>query len=817
MTLKASLFLPTLATTMVLLATGDEASSSSAPSEVPVWETLRERIALTVFYHATNGPNWTDNAYWLTDAPVGKWYGVVADDDGRVTGLHLGANDLSGEIPPAPVNLGRLTELRLHRNQLSGEIPAELGDLASLTELRLARNQLSGELPPELGDLASLTELRLARNQLSGEIPAELAALDNLTALRLHSNQLNGEIPPELGSLASLTSLWLNDNMLSREIPAELGNLASLTSLRLVANRLTGEIPPELGNLASLTSLQLDVNQLSGEIPPELGSLASLTSLQLDANQLSGEMPPELGSLASLTSLQLDANQLSGGMPPELGSLASLTSLRLDDNMLSGEMPPELGNLASLTELWLDANQLSGGMPPELGSLASLTSLRLNDNMLSGGIPPELGTIASLTSLRLNDNKLTGEIPPEVGDLANRIELWLRGNLLNGEIPDGPLPVRVGTPAASPPPVGEPITVALVETLNGRRFRRPTDIGTYPVGPGGGAGPGVFVAELAGRIMLLHPDGGEAVWLLDIRDRVSRLGTQEGLFSVALDPRFEDTGHLWLSYTPLGNPLRLRLSRFAADLDDLRRVEPGSELVVVEVEQPSRYHAGGALRFGPDGMLYVGLGDGQPNDDPRGEGQNLETLLGSVIRIDVAGTSEASRYAVPPDNPFVDVPGARPEIWAYGLRHPWRMAFDAATGALWAGDVGQDWVEEIDRIEAGGNYGWNRLEGTRCFNPPEGCGPEGTVLPVVEYGHHLGCAVTGGVVYWGKAVPALVGRYLFSDFCSGRLWALSPDGGDVVEVAVSPRMVSSFGTNADGEVYVLTFGGTVLSIAPPQS
>ncbi len=237
--------------------------------------------------------------------------------------------------------------------------------------------------------------------------------------------------------------------------------------------------------------------------------------------------------------------------------------------------------------------------------------------------------------------------------------------------------------------------------------------------------------------------------------------------------------------------------------------------MILEIEQLSRYHAGGALRFGPDGMLYLALGDGQPNNDPRGDGQNLETLQGSIVRIDVTAASEASPYAVPSDNPFTGIPDARPEIWAYGLRHPWRMAFDPATGELWAGDVGQDRKEEINRIEAGGNYGWNRLEGTQCFNPPQGCERMGTVPPIVEYGHHLGCAVTGGVVYRGSAIPALAGHYLFSDSCTGRLWALRPDGGDVTEIGVSPRRVLSFGTDVDGEVYLSTLEGSVLRIEPP--
>ena len=388
-----------------------------------------------------------------------------------------------------------------------------------------------------------------------------------------------------------------------------------------------------------------------------------------------------------------------------------------------------------------------------------------------------------------------------------------------GAVPVTPVATASPSPAAASPtaPIEAPLTVGFAEVFGGREFDRPIEIGTYPVGPVGPAdrtAPGVFVAEQDGYILVLHPDADEAVELLDISDRVSRRGNEEGLLSVALDPRFDETGHLWVYYSPSGVPRMSRLSRFTVDPADPLRVLPDSELVIIEVEQPYSNHNGGAIRFGPDGMLYLGYGDGGSGGDPRDHGQNLATLLGSLIRIDVRDASAEAPYAIPSDNPFVGVDGARPEIWAYGLRNPWRMAFDPETGALWVGDVGQREIEEIDRIERGDNYGWNRLEGTRCYEPSQGCDREGTVLPVAEYTHNLGCSVTGGVVYRGEAIPALAGHYLFSDFCSGRLWAFPLDGGEVVEVAVSPRPVSSFGTDADGEVYVLTFGGAVLRIVP---
>ena len=724
-----------------------------------------EQEALTAFYRATNGPDWTNDTGWLTDAPLGEWHGVVVDDDGGVTGLRLPENELSGEIPPELASLANLTVLELRGNRLSGEIPTALASLAGLTALDLGGNQLSGEIPPELASLTNLTVLDLRVNELSGEIPPQLASLANLTALNLQRNQLSGEIPPELAGLANLEGLRLFGNQLSGEIPGRLGNLANLTVLNLSQNQFSGQIPRQLGDPANLEVLRLFDNQLSGEIPRQLGYLASLTLLDLSQNQLSGEIPRWSGYLGHLTVLDLSQNQLSGALPPWLGGLANLTDLRLNNNQLSGEIPYQWRNLSNLQRLWLHNNELNGPIPQWLDSLCNLTDLRMEGNALR--------------------------------------TLW-----------SGPLPARVGPVA--PVTSGPPPAVELVEAFGGRQFEQPTEIGAYPVGPGG-ADSGAFVAEREGLIMLLRPGSAEAVELIDLRNRVGMDDNEDGLLSVALDPRFERNGHLWVYYSASGLPRVTRLSRFTAAPDDLLRVDPDSELVVIEVGQPTLSHNGGAIRFGRDEMLYLGLGDGQSGGtDPLGHGQNLGTLLGSVIRIDVRDASTRSPYAVPPDNPFAGMPGARPEIWAYGLRNPWRMAFDPATGTLWAGDVGRNEVEEINRIEAGGNYGWNRFEGTRCTNREAGCDPEGTTLPVVVYGHHLGCSVTGGVVYRGKEIPALVGHYLFADFCRGQVWALPPDGGDVAEIAVSPRSVSSFGVDDDGEVYVLTFWGAVRRIALPQ-
>ena len=375
-----------------------------------------DRAALVALHNATGGPNWEGNNNWLSDVPISEWSGVTTGDNGRVTGLNLGGNQLSGEIPPELGNLANLKLLYLNANQLSGEIPPELGNLANLELLYLAENQLSGEIPPELDNLANLKWLRLEGNQLSGGIPPELDNLANLELLYLAENQLSGEIPPELGNLANLIELYLAGNQLSGEIPLELGNLANLKSLVLSRNQLSGEIPPDLANL---DRLHLSWNQLTGEIPPELDNLANLKWLGLEGNQLSGEIPPELGNLANLEGLHLEGNQLSGEIPPELGNLANLIELFLYGNQLTGEIPPELGNLANLKWLYLYGNQLSGGIPPELGNLANLQELFLDGNELSGGIPPELGNLANLEGLRLDGNQLSGCVPSSLSGRLN--------------------------------------------------------------------------------------------------------------------------------------------------------------------------------------------------------------------------------------------------------------------------------------------------------------------------------------------------------------------------------------------------------------
>ena len=339
--------------------------------------------------------------------------------------------------------------------------------------------------------------------------------------------------------------------------------------------------------------------------------------------------------------------------------------------------------------------------------------------------------------------------------------------------------------------------------LGGQRFDRPIEFIALPGGR-------VLVAEQDGRLLLFSADGSAAGTLLDIRLQVSRGGNEEGLLGVALDPAFASNGQLWVYYSVAGGERRTRLARFTAS-GDPPAVDVASELVVLEVAQPFANHNGGAVRFGPDRMLYLGLGDGGAGGDPLGSGQDPSTLLGSVLRLDVRAASAAQPYAIPADNPFAGDPDARDEVWAYGLRNPWRMSFDAATGLLWLGDVGQNAIEEIDVIQRGGNYGWDRIEGHTCYEAA-GCDTAGTILPVAIYRHDQGCSVTGGVVVRGEAAPALHDHYVYGDFCTGRVWALPVGGGTPVVIIDGGPSISSFGLDAAGDAYVVAFGSPVLRL-----
>ncbi|MDQ7844643.1 MAG: PQQ-dependent sugar dehydrogenase [Armatimonadota bacterium] len=320
----------------------------------------------------------------------------------------------------------------------------------------------------------------------------------------------------------------------------------------------------------------------------------------------------------------------------------------------------------------------------------------------------------------------------------------------------------------------------------------------------------LFVVEQEGRIRVVRDGRLLARPYLDIRSRVVS-GGELGLLSVAFHPRFADHGRFFVNYTTnQGGRLRTVIAEYRAAPPDAD-VAGAAERILLEIDQPFRNHNGGLNLFGPDGMLYIGMGDGGSAGDPYNAGQRLDTLLGKLLRIDVDGTAP---YRIPPDNPFVARNGARGEIWAYGLRNPWRFSFDRATGRLFLADVGQHQWEEIDLVVRGGNYGWKIMEGAHCYSPPEGCDRTGLQLPIAEYDHSQGCSVTGGYVYRGSRIPALVGRYLFGDYCSGRIWALTEAGGNWAMAAVltTDLRIASFGEDPAGELYVVDHAGTVYLI-----
>lgn len=257
------------------------------------------------------------------------------------------------------------------------------------------------------------------------------------------------------------------------------------------------------------------------------------------------------------------------------------------------------------------------------------------------------------------------------------------------------------------------------------------------------------------------------------------------------------------------------IAEYGRSAADANLAEGASERILLTVVQPFDNHKGGQLAFGPDGFLYIGLGDGGSGGDPLGNGQNLQTLLGKMLRIDVDSSGPGIAYAVPPDNPFV-AGGGRAEIWASGLRNPWRFSFDRHTGRFFVADVGEGRFEEIDLVRRGDNLGWNIMEGAHCFNPMTGCSMTGLVLPIAEYDHSEGSAVIGGYVYHGAAIPALQQAYIFGDFGSGRIWELQetqPGQFTRVLLLSTGRNLSSFGQDQAGEIYVVDYSGSIFRLS----
>jgi glucose/arabinose dehydrogenase len=327
----------------------------------------------------------------------------------------------------------------------------------------------------------------------------------------------------------------------------------------------------------------------------------------------------------------------------------------------------------------------------------------------------------------------------------------------------------------------------------------------------------VFVATQRG-ILHVFPNDQKATKtsiFLDLHERVfySDDENEQGFLGLAFHPNYKKTGELFVFYTLKKDKTTNVLSRFRVRRDDAGRADPDSEEVLLRIKRPFWNHDGGTICFGPDGHLYVALGDGGAANDPHGNGQNLKTLLGKILRLDVDHKSKGKNYSIPKDNPFVDRGDVQPEIWAYGLRNVWRMAFDRKTDKLWTADVGQNLYEEIDLIVAGGNYGWNRREGLHPFGARGDGVRKDLIDPIWEYHHDVGKSITGGMVYRGQDLPELQGCYLYADYVSTKIWALRYDEDKRRVVANRPIRspnvpVMSFGEDEKGEVYFLTYTST---------
>ncbi|HSM58344.1 MAG TPA: PQQ-dependent sugar dehydrogenase [Candidatus Sulfomarinibacteraceae bacterium] len=379
------------------------------------------------------------------------------------------------------------------------------------------------------------------------------------------------------------------------------------------------------------------------------------------------------------------------------------------------------------------------------------------------------------------------------------------------EAPPSPtaVPTETAAPTEAPQPAGAPATsLRLAPVVSG--LSQPT----YLTHAGDER---LFVTEQSGRIQVIENGQIAATPFLDITDRVGLNANEQGLLSVAFHPDYRENGYFYVNYTD--NNGDTVISRFQAG-PDAAQADRDGEMVLLTVDQPYGNHNGGQLQFGPDGYLYVGMGDGGSGGDPQNHGQDPTTLLGALLRLDV-DHGDGAPYAIPPTNPYADGDGGRAEVWAIGLRNPWRFTFDRETGDLFVADVGQNQYEEVNVVPAGlgggVNYGWNIMEGAHCYRD-QNCNQEGLLLPVVEYSHPQGgCSVTGGYVYRGQQYPDLVGNYLFADYCSGMVWSLfqSAEGQwqwSEQAIATVDGSPTSFGEDAGGELYIVDHGGAIYQI-----
>lgn len=361
-----------------------------------------------------------------------------------------------------------------------------------------------------------------------------------------------------------------------------------------------------------------------------------------------------------------------------------------------------------------------------------------------------------------------------------------------------------------PPPVSE-VSYQTIEAFPNLSFSRPLDL--QHAGDNSGR---LFVVEQAGVIHVFENDPSveSSTVFLDIQSQVDDSGNEEGLLGLAFHPNYKNNGYFYVNYTP-NNPDRTIISRFQVSGQNPNQADQSSETEILSFAQPYSNHNGGQLAFGPDGYLYIAVGDGGSGGDPQGNGQDRSTLLGSILRIDVDTPENGENYGIPPDNPFAgNSTGFQEEIFAYGLRNPWRFSFDADNGQLWAGDVGQNSYEEIDIIEAGNNYGWNIMEGAHCFESGS-CDQSGLTPPVWEYGRNQGISVTGGFVYRGPTLDSLTGQYIYADFGFGTIWALdnsNPAEPKNTQLLRADFPISSFGVDANNELYICGFDGSIYKL-----
>ena len=484
----------------------------------------------------------------------------------------------------------------------------------------------------------------------------------------------------------------------------------------------------------------------------------------------------------------MTTRQIGGGPRPALVALACLLCACGDGGGdLQGNNPPAVAQVT----VEAPASTVAVGDSVQLQAVAlDADGNALEDRAVEwASANPDVATVSP-----------TGVV---TGRLAGQTEISATVDSVSGSVA---ITVSATEPPPSPPPgTGTP---GLEQIASGLAF--PVGL-TSPPGD-----QRLFVVEKGGAIRIIQDGAVLPDPFLDISGQVSGRAEQ-GLLGLAFFPDYASSGRFVAHYTDLQGNTQVSVFSVSADPN---RADASSETPILSVSQPGPAHNGGQILFGPDGMLYIGLGDGGSRaGEDDGRGQSLGDLLGSVLRIDV---SAGSAYSVPGDNPFVGTAGARPEIWSYGLRNPWRFSFDRATGDLYIADVGEtDW-EEVDRARAadgagrGVNYGWSVMEGPDCLR--DGCDRTGLTLPTVAYSHAEGCSIVGGYVYRGEALPSLQGQYLFGDFCQGWVKSFAADDESPMTVdqpALSPNEnITSFGEDGAGELYILTVSGNLLKIVP---